>query len=64
MENFLSSKYAKFYLRGINKLPDKLQGVIQNNDKKKKLLIEINSLLNYSWINCILLKQKLNENNL
>ena len=32
-ENFVSSKPAEFYLTGINKLPDKWQGVIQNNDK-------------------------------
>ena len=32
VENFLSSKPAEFYLRGINKLPDKWQQeMIQNN---------------------------------
>ena len=30
-ENFLSSKPAEFYVRGINDLPDKWQEVIQNN---------------------------------
>ena len=39
MEN-LSLKSAEFYKRGINKLPDKWQAVILNN--------EMNSLLNYS----------------
>ena len=29
--NFLNSKLAEFYLRRINKLPDKWQDVIQNN---------------------------------
>ena len=33
MENFFSSKPSGFYLRGINKLPDQVQEVIQNNDK-------------------------------
>ncbi len=31
MENFLRLKPAEFYLRGINKLSDKWQEVIQNN---------------------------------
>ena len=31
VENFLSSKSDEFYLRGINKLLDKWQEVIQNN---------------------------------
>ena len=30
VENFLSSKSAEFYLRGINKLSDKWQEVIEN----------------------------------
>ena len=33
VENFLNSKPIKFYSRGINKLPDKCQEVIQNNGK-------------------------------
>ena len=53
----LSSKAVEFYLRGINKLSNKSQEVIQNNGER--LLIEINSLFNYSWINHVLLKQKL-----
>ena len=28
VENFLSLKRSEFYLRGINKIPDKLQDVI------------------------------------
>ena len=44
---------SSWILRGINKLPYKCQVVIQNNGE----LIEINLLLNYSWINYILLKQ-------
>ena len=32
-ENLLGSKPAEFYLRGINKLSDKWQGVIQNNNE-------------------------------
>ena len=32
-KNFLSSKLAEFYLKGINKLSDKKHWVIQNNDK-------------------------------
>ena len=31
VENFLSLKPAEFYLRGINKLPDKWQEAIQYN---------------------------------
>ena len=31
VENIFNSKPAKFYLRGINKLPDNWQEVIQNN---------------------------------
>ena len=31
VENFLDSKSAEFYLRGINKLPDEQQEAIQNN---------------------------------
>ena len=33
VENFLGSKLTEFYLKGINKLLDKWQEVIQNNDK-------------------------------
>ena len=33
VENFLGSKPAEFYWRRINKLPDKLQELIQNNGK-------------------------------
>ena len=33
VENFLSSKPNEFYLRGINRQPDKWQKVIQNNGK-------------------------------
>ena len=32
-DNFLSSKPAEFYLKGINKLHNKWQGVIKNNGK-------------------------------
>ena len=45
-KNLLNSKPADFYLRGINRLPDKWQEVIENNGDI--LFIEINSLLNYS----------------
>ena len=31
VENFLSLRAAEFYLRKINKLPDKCQRAIQNN---------------------------------
>ena len=48
MENFLSLKPVEFYLRGIN------NQVIENNGE----YIEIN-LLNYFWINSILLKWRL-----
>ena len=33
MKNFLSWKLTNFYLIGINKLPDKWQEVIANNDE-------------------------------
>ena len=55
-KTYLSLKPAEFYLRGINKLPDKWDEVIQNNSERT---IEINSLFNYWWINYILLKWKL-----
>ena len=55
VENLLSLKPAEFWFRGINTLPDKWQKrwfkIIV-----KIILIEINSLLNYSWINYSLLK--------
>ena len=56
MENFSSSKPAEFYLKGINKQPDKWQEVIQNNGK---YTTDWNSLLHCSWINYIQLKRKL-----
>ena len=57
MENFMCSKPAEFYLRGINKPSDEWQVVIQK--MVNRLLIEINSLFNYSWLNYLLLKRKL-----
>ena len=62
-ENFLSSKPAEFYLRGINKLPDKRQELIKKI-MANILLVEINSLLNYSWISylsassCVMVKKQ------
>ena len=54
VESLLSLKPAKFYLRGINKLPDDWQEVIENKDEYN---IDWNLfILNYSWINYILLK--------
>ena len=54
VENFLYLKPVEFYLRGINKLPRRWFKIIPNI-----LLTKINSLLNSSWINYILLEQKL-----
>ena len=55
MENFLRMKQAEFYFQKINKQPSKREFKIITNI----LLIESNSLLNYSRINYILLKRKL-----
>ena len=33
LENILSPKQIEFYVRGINKLPEKWQEVIQNNSE-------------------------------
>ena len=57
VENVFSVKPAEFCLRGINKLPSKWQEVIQNSCEYTT--VEIDSLLNFSWIHYILLKQKL-----
>ena len=57
VENFFSLKLAGFYLREISLLTNKWLKVIQNN--VNILLMENNSLLNYSEINHILLKWKL-----
>ena len=55
VKNF-SLKPAEFYLRGINKLPNKWQGLIQNNDEYN---IDWNSLLYYSWIYILWKKQSI-----
>ena len=44
VENFLYSKPAKLYLRGVNKLSDEWQEMIPDNDEYS---IEIILLLNY-----------------
>ena len=57
MENLLNLEPTETYLKGINKLPNKQQELIKKI--ANILSIGINLLLNYSWINHILLKQKL-----